>query len=259
MCEVWAIRDASPADLPLIRELFARGNDIPYDLVRVAEEKCFGDGLEGKPRVRICDERGVAVTCGGALRILCVDRQHRGRGIGSALLADSNAKVIGAEPGNYFVAGVPPAMVNWLTKRGYSEKARVHDLIVEQLDFMMPPEVTRGDERALDFIEQHFGPAWRFEASRALGLFIIEIGHRIAGFSAHEANNRGLGTFGPTGVAGEHRGRGFGRALLHASLADLRRLGYSRAIIPWTGAIDFYRKSCGARVNLDLVIMVKRE
>ena len=257
------IRDATRADLPLILDIFARGNDIPYELARVAEEKCFGDGVEGKPRVRICEERGVAVTCGRALRILCVDREHRRRGIGSALLADSNASVIGAEAGNYFVAGVPPvAMVNWLTKRGYREKSRVNDLVVERLDFAIPPEVKRAGERALEFVEHHFGPIWRFEVERAMHndpptAFVIEHRGRIVAFSAHEANNRGLGTFGPTGVAREHRGRGFGAALLHASLADLKRLGYTRAIIPWTGAIDFYRKSCGARVALDLVIMVK--
>jgi len=49
-------------------------------------------------------------------------------------------------------------------------------------------------------------------------------------------------------VAQELRGRGFGRRLLLASLADLRRRGYRQAVIPWTDAIDFYRKSCGAEV-----------
>jgi len=52
--------------------------------------------------------------------------------------------------------------------------------------------------------------------------------------------------FGPTGVAEPLRGSGLGRDLLRASLADLRELGYSRVVIPWTDAIDFYRKSCGA-------------
>jgi GNAT superfamily N-acetyltransferase len=253
------MRDATFSDLALIREILARGNEIPYDLARVAEEKCFGDGFEGKPRARIADDHGVAVTCGNVLRILAVDREHRGRGIGSALLADSGASVIGAEPGNYFVAGVPAGstMVNWLTKRGYRERSRVNDLVVEQLDsFSIPPEVVPADAKVLDFVEHHFGPIWRFEVARATA-FVIRQGRRIIGFAAHEGNNRGLGTFGPTGVAREFRGRGFGRLLLHASLADLHRLGYERAIIPWTGAIDFYRKACGARAALDLVTMIK--
>jgi predicted N-acetyltransferase YhbS len=275
------IRDASRADLPLIRDLFARANDMPYDLAAVAEEKCFGDGFTGSPRVRlfVAPPRsvakrqedaaegggatcGVAVTCGGALRILAVDRARRKRGIGSALLADSGANIIGAEAGNYFVPGVEPMMVNWLTKRGYREKSRTNNLTTDWLDYPIAPEIKRGDERALAFIEHYFGAIWAFECVRALRndpptLFVIEDAGRIVAFSAHEANNRGLGTFGPVGVAMDHRGRGLGRLLLHASLADLRRLGYQRAIIPWTGAIDFYEKSCNARVERQFVIMVR--
>src|SRR5213082_2033943 len=107
------IRDASRADLPLIRGLFARANDMPYDLCAVAEEKCFGEGFAGATRVRLfvapppsayvspppsaAKRRedaaegggatygatyGIAVTCRGALRILAVDRANRRRGIG---------------------------------------------------------------------------------------------------------------------------------------------------------------------------------
>jgi GNAT superfamily N-acetyltransferase len=263
VCERGAVllREATLHDLPLIRDIFARGNDVPYDLARVAEEKCFGAGVAGAPRVRIAEEHGVAVTCGRTLRVIAVDREHRGRGIGSALLEDSSATVIGAEAGNYFVAGVPAGspMVNWLTNRGYEEKSRTSDLIVEQLErFSIPADVVRwtGEAPILHWIEQQFGPIWRFEVARA-SAFVVKEGRRIIGFSAHEGNNRGLGTFGPTGIAREYRGRGFGTLLLHASLADLYRMGYSRAIIPWTGAIDFYRKACGARVALDLVSMVR--
>ena len=42
--------------------------------------------------------------------------------------------------------------------------------------------------------------------------------------------------------------RGLGARLLHASLADLHRLSYQSAVIPWTDAIEFYRKACGATV-----------
>ena len=94
----------------------------------------------------------------------------------------------------------------------------------------------------LAFIEEHFGVAWAFEAERAA------IAHYIPGtaFAVAEANNRGLGTFGPAGVAESARGHGFGKRLLLACLAGLREAGYERAIIPWAAAIDFYRKSCGA-------------
>src|SRR5438034_912056 len=82
-------------------------------------------------------------------------------------------------------------------------------------------------------------------------------GGEIAGFSTHEANNRGLGSFGPTGVRISARGRGLGRLLVAASLADLRRLGYHRAVIPWTAATEYYRKTCGARIAHQFVILRK--
>jgi GNAT superfamily N-acetyltransferase len=110
--------------------------------------------------------------------------------------------------------------------------------------------------RVLTFIEQEFGRIWRFEASNAGdNLFYVEVDGNVAGFAAHDANNRGLGFFGPTGVARAHRGRGLGGALLRASLADLYRLGYERAIIPWTDALEFYRKACGATVAAQFVTL----
>jgi GNAT superfamily N-acetyltransferase len=255
------IRRASPIDLPRIIELLGRANDAPYDLMRVAEEKCFSEGFEGQPQVRIFGEfEGIAVTCGQHLRILAVAREHRGRGIGTELLNDSAAPVIAAEPGNYFTPGIVDsdrATLAFLQKRGYRETARTQNLIVDDLPESTPAGVYRANDRelALDFVERQFGPIWRFEASRGMTIFYAADAGEIVGFSTHEANNRGLGFFGPTGVAPSMRGRGIGRALLLASLADLRRAGYRRAVIPWTDAVDFYRKSCGARVEHRFVIL----
>jgi GNAT superfamily N-acetyltransferase len=119
-------------------------------------------------------------------------------------------------------------------------------------------------ERVLAFIENEFGRIWRFEAARAFEndpatMFYVEVDGEIAGFAAHDANNRGLGFFGPTGVARAHRGRGLGGRLLKASLADLGRLGYERAIIAWTDAIDFYRKACGATVADRFITLGRRD
>lgn len=107
----------------------------------------------------------------------------------------------------------------------------------------------------LQFVEREFGPIWRFEASRAETIFHVEVDGEIAGFATHEANNRGLGFFGPTGVDQRFRGRGLGRELLLASLGDLARRGFREVVIPWTDALDFYRKSCGAEVAHKFVIL----
>ena len=242
-------------------ELLGRANDTPYDLVRVAEEKCFGQGYEGEAHGRVYgDFEGVAVTCGKYLRLLAVDRTRRGGGIGSDLVRDAEergARVIAAEPGNYFTPGVAESLVPFFTKLGYHETARTNNLVVDDLPAAIPDGVQRDGERALDFIRLEFGPIWRFEALRGATVFWIEDAGKIAGFSTHEANNRGLGSFGPTGVAKSFRGRGLGRRLALASLADLRRLGYHRAVIPWTHATEYYRKICGAKIADRFVVLRK--
>jgi predicted N-acetyltransferase YhbS len=253
------IRDGSRADLASIRELLARANDMPYDIARVAEEKCFGDGYEGAPRVRIFgDFEGVAVTCGKHLRILAVDHDRRGRGIGSALVRDSDAMVIAAEPGNYFTPGVSDDVARFFRKRGYAETARTQTLICESGGQAILPVHSEDRERVLPFIEKNFGPIWRFEAAKGKTIFHVEVDGEIAGFSTHDANNQGLGWFGPTGVAHRYRGRGLGHVLLRASLADLRRLGYHRVVIPWTDAITYYEKGCEAQIDQRFVILRRK-
>lgn len=254
------IRTATPADLPALRELFTRANDSPYDLASVAGEKCFGDGIAGAPETRVFERdgriAGVAVTCGRWLRILAVDPDLRRQGIGTALLSEES--VVFAEPGNYLTPGVPlddEGTRAFFRRRGFTETQSTWNLEVE-LDGISPDAAaTRPShadaERVLAFVEREFGRIWRFEAAKAFErelppAFIAEDAGEITGFAVHDVNNRGLGFFGPTGVAKSMRGKGVGCRLLLASLADLRRMGYARAVIPWTDALEFYRKCCGA-------------
>jgi GNAT superfamily N-acetyltransferase len=259
------IRLACPEDLPALRQLFARASDAPYDLATVAEEKCFGDGIAGTPVTRVIEKSGrvvaAAVRCGKWLRVLVVDREERRRGLGSALLGD--AAIIAAEPGNYFVPGVPledEGAKAFFRARGFVEGLTTWNLNVDLGDGLRARR-SRGDvrrpeldeaARVLEFVEREFGRVWRFEAAKAFArevppAFIAEEEGAITGFAVHDVNNRGLGWFGPTGVAKAMRGRGVGGRLLLASLEDLQRLGYERAIIPWTDALDFYAKASGAK------------
>jgi GNAT superfamily N-acetyltransferase len=269
------IRTASPHDLPALRALFARANDTPYDLVAVAEEKCFGAGVSGQPVVRVWgDVEGAAVTCGRYLRILVVDRAARHRGIATALLEDAESRgvqVIAAEPGNYFTPGVPmddAGAIAFFHARGYIEtrwtwnlEAALDGLAAPALPVRRPTH--EESDRVLAFIEKEFGAIWRFEASKAFeadlpNAVISEEQGVITGFAVHDVNNRGLGFFGPTGVSKELRGRGYGGALLLASLADMRRLGFPRAVIPWTDALEFYRKIANAEPTLRFAALAKR-
>ena len=242
------IRTATRDDLPLILEILRRSNDSPYDIEAVAEEKCFGHGFSGPPLVRLYGEDGVAVRCGKYLRILAVDRDRRGRGIGTALLRDAAPQVIAAEAGNYFLPGVLESDAGFFLKRGFRETASAWNLHV---DLNLAGEDTRAPSPVgarvsspalLDFVRHEFGPIWAFEVERAKAAFYIP----GTGFAVVEANNRGLGTFGPAGVVKSMRGHGHGRTLVLAALGELARLGYSRAIIPWTDAVEFYRRACGA-------------
>ncbi|HET7437586.1 MAG TPA: GNAT family N-acetyltransferase [Thermoanaerobaculia bacterium] len=261
------MRTASRADLPSLAALFARANDAPYDLAVVAEEKCFEAGVGGEAITRVIERdgriAGAAVTCGKWLRVLAVDREHRSQGIGSALLADAESRgalSIFAEPGNYFTPGVlstDAQLIAFLRNRGYVETRSTNNLDAPLAALPSADNVQRATHddapRLLAFVEQHFGRIWRFEAARAFDrelptFFYVEEAGAIAGFAVHDANNRGLACFGPTGVAEAMRGRGHGRHLLLASLAALRDLGHTNAVIPWTDALDFYRKSCGATV-----------
>ena len=252
-------------------DLLERANETPYDVARVAEEKLFGRGVKGDPVIRVHEEHGrllgISVTCGRVLRLIAVDPKHRRRGIGSQLIGETIGGTIAfAEPGNYFTPGViesDPATRAFFAKHGFIEERWTSNLETTQLRDRIPPQVQRVTEstreRVLAFVAKHFGNAWRFECENAGSrLFFIEHGSEIAGFAAHDANNRGLGFFGPTGVAEPMRGRGFGTLLLQASLADLRSIGYTRVVIPWTDAIDFYAKACGAVVTHRFVLMSLR-
>lgn len=254
------IRNATIDDLPALRAFFARANDAPYDLQTVVEEKCFGHGFSGPPLTRVYgDFEGAVVTCGKFVRVLAVDRDERGRGIGTALLHDAEARgasVIGTEAGNYFTPGVFESAAAFFEQRGYTRTAETWNLKTSVgRASARPSEAHRpahqDRDRVLSFITREFGKIWAFEAGKAFErddptIFITTDGDDITGFAAHDVNNRGLGFFGPTGVMKTMRGRGLGCKLLLASLADLSRLGYGEAVIPWTDALDFYRKCCGA-------------
>jgi GNAT superfamily N-acetyltransferase len=282
-----SIRTAALSDLDTLQELAEAGNDAPYRLPAVISEKCFDSGPGGEPRTRIALQgrtpAGFAVTCGNALRLLVVAHGERRQGVGTALLKDAEEEIgkggasrviVAAEAGNYFTPGVVTsdmATLEFFAQRGFAQRSVTDNLetALTKNELLDPARAegtrrARPDEkdRVLAFIEREFGAIWRFECTPAFSpdlpnMFISEQDGQITGFAAHDANNRGLGFFGPTGVMESRRGRGTGRALVVASLLDLSRLGHDRAIIPWTDALEFYRKSCGARVGHRFIAIEK--
>jgi GNAT superfamily N-acetyltransferase len=100
-----------------------------------------------------------------------------------------------------------------------------------------------------EFITKHFALTWADEtsvgfANKPVSVYLAIRDGAIVGFAAYECTRRAF--FGPTGVLETERGRGAGRALLTASLAGLRDLGYVYAIIGGVGPADFYARAVGA-------------
>ncbi|MBA2525437.1 MAG: GNAT family N-acetyltransferase [Pyrinomonadaceae bacterium] len=104
------------------------------------------------------------------------------------------------------------------------------------------------------FVEKNFSQAWADEisvgfANKPVSIYIAVLEKQIVGFAAYECTRKTL--FGPTGVAEIVRGRGVGRALLVASLWELKELGYVYGFIGGAGPVEFYEKAVGATVIPD--------
>jgi len=274
LLEIKIDRDTSVTQL---RPLLEQADASPYDLTRVAEEKCRGDGHAGPSTLLVAYEKttpiGLAVASANAVRLLVVDKRHRRKGVATALLREAEQivvanghrrAVLAAEPGNYLTPGIwdeARTAIEFAEASGYVTHEEATNLEVPLRDspYLDLPS-TRAiraklsdRERILDFIGSEFGKIWRFESQRAFlndspTIFFAEDQRgEVCGFSAHEANNRGLGWYGPAGVRQSQRRSGLGRDLLLASLHDLRERGHSSAIIPWAAALGFYEKVSGAK------------
>jgi len=104
------------------------------------------------------------------------------------------------------------------------------------------------------FVAENFSASWADEiaigfARQPVSVFIATIDRELAGFAAYECTRRGF--FGPTGVVPAAQGKGIGKALLFASLAALREMGYVYAIIGAAGPVRFYQKTVGAIIIPD--------
>lgn len=279
------LRRATRNDLPAIVELFRTSNDTSHDLAAVAEEKVFVSGWKNEVEPVVAADAGriigIAVRSAGSLRLIAVDRHRRRAGIGSLLLGEVEARAraeerfptlrVAAEAGNYFVPGVPDedaATRRFFQNRGFRETGeRAVNLVVDLT------ALAHEDDRRIERVSEETAPealayvatfagAWRHEAERALlndppTLFVLREERSIIGFSAHNANNRGLGWFGPAGVSPGQRSRGLGAILSRASFADLRAAGFRRSIVPWVSSISFYERVASARVSETFLPMEK--
>ncbi len=130
------------------------------------------------------------------------------------------------------------------------------------------PAQSSDENVLLEFFRREFPNRWRFEfeeflrAHGRISDYIVLIGARgVDGFARLTFENserpierfymhrlpRPWGQVGPIGVSEDLRGKGFGGALLDASLNYLRERGVRGCVIDWTDLVSFYEKFGFAR------------
>ncbi|MGZ4712873.1 MAG: GNAT family N-acetyltransferase [Acidimicrobiia bacterium] len=232
-----------------------------------ADEISRGFGAPDQPGVWYGDPaRGVigAVRSGeaGFIRFLAVDPDHRGAGLGRALvgraeaaLAEAGARsvTVGADAPYYLWPGIDArelATVCLFERLRYA-RVDVHLNMDVDLD-RLPPDpggwrvATPADrETVAAWAERHWS-FWTAEMLRALdqdGLVLAEDPEGIAAVCAAEVNRAGL--VGPVAVRPAAMGRGLGVAPLLGTLHRMRASGRTRAEISWVGPVVPYARVGG--------------
>ncbi|MBT2680960.1 GNAT family N-acetyltransferase [Bacillus sp. ISL-35] len=108
-------------------------------------------------------------------------------------------------------------------------------------------------EKLIRFIHEEFGSRWMESIQEAIALQKSSIyvafdqdGEEIVGFAAFDIQKPGF--FGPMGVGKNKRAEGIGESLLHFCLEEMSKMGYKEIIIDQAGPIEFYEKTCNAKV-----------
>lgn len=240
---------------------------------------------EGGGRVWTTDDAGGVVSTVireapdrpvGCVRLLAVHPDARGSGVGRALLRHAEDQVfgdgaveaqIGWESPFYLFPGVD---VRWTPMLALAESEwfeRAHVVLVFGCAVTSEHTEALGRDLAASALtvrpvsaddlpglvaeaELHY-PFWTAALERAVARgtawAALDDAGRPAGFSCHSVSRRAW--VGPVAVLPDHRGRGAGRALLAAALADLRAAGHERARLEWVPDTAFVHRAVGATVE----------
>lgn len=225
--------------------------------------------------------RDIRGTRYGYIKLMAVHAAHRRQGIARSLYARLEKELAKEEidivriydvPMNYFMPGIDPRYTEALCfamRMGFKRFGDTSNLLV---DLDHTDWATDQDEKNLEqhgitvqrpqkdelsdiiaFVEEDWA-LWKHEIEMAFhddppSIHVAYLHGKVKAFSAHNANNKGTGWFGPMGTHPDLRGKGIGGILLKRCLKDMKEMGMKLAIIPWVGPIDFYAHHANARVD----------
>lgn len=227
--------------------------------------------------VRGVPDRAVVATCvrdgQSYLRLLAVDPDARGHGLGRRLLEAAEADLagtitVGSDAPDYLFPGVETTQVEMLClleahryERGEANLNMTVDL--EHLPAVPddPPARIAGtaDRVEVDrWCAQHWAH-WRAEVLRCLDRGTLAVARDDGGIVAVCCwDGARIGWVGPVAVRPDLLGQGRGRSVLAAALGRLRDDGRRRADIGWVGPIRPYARTVGATVHRVFYVYRKR-
>lgn len=225
--------------------------------------------------------RDIKGTRFGYIKLMAVENGFRRQGIARAMfqLLESIFRKEGVEvlriydvPLNYFMPGIDPRYTEAVCFAMRMDFQRFGDSLNMTVDLSISDWETDEEEKSLqsagieierpslselqevlDFVKGEW-ELWQNEVSTAFAddppsIHIAKLDGKVKAFSAHNANNKGTGWFGPMGTHADLRGKGIGSILLKKCLKDMKALGYKSATIPWVDPIAFYAHYVNARID----------
>lgn len=280
-------------NLQPVRELVNRNLEFDKFSPEVFRYKTLGDPdfgpemtvvavSEGRPcgcMLGVCRQSGESVHA--AIKLMAVDRESRGCGIGTEMLSriEATAKARGVESmgvgftrPNYFVPGLDPRYTlaaAFLLRRGYTRRGEGFNMDVDlsASDWSTAAfeeklardgytcRRLRADEkdRLRDYMSADgWSEAWQYQTLHAaeadpVAVFITEKDGRIVAFACYDGVRPGW--FGPMGTSESLRGSGIGGVTFLKCLQSMKEVGYAVCEINSVGPLCFYSKVANATVS----------